>query len=253
MPSHVSSIGFPTPTMEDFEHWVMQTVEHGEEIATSSGTYYRWSPGSGAELWAQVDRGNSLIGLNPHFSGGAVMHAKITGLIKRPEDTILEGAFHAWSDPDSMEAAGYPFVFDTPDYALYQLDPLPVVVDVQLSAFAHELDAYGSEEEYYAAQTGELKYAAESFIPSGLFTAAAESTDPPKAYATFAGHVLSTSLLTNPAAGAEFHWARVRTLGGEVDVVVDPEVLTGRLVDGGIVRGSYWLSGRLLRTAASHT
>lgn len=59
--------------------------------------------------------------------------------------------------------------------------------------------------------------------------------------------MLGTSLLINPATGASFHWAKVRTLGGEVDVVADPEVLNGSLVVGGVVNGSFWLSGRLFK------
>jgi hypothetical protein len=38
----------------------------------------------------------------------------------------------------------------------------------------------------------------------------------------------------------------VRTLGGEVDMFADPDLLTGYLTKGGIVSGSFWLSGRLL-------
>lgn len=65
--------------------------------------------------------------------------------------------------------------------------------------------------------------------------------------------MLSTALLTNPATGARFLWAKVRTLGGEADVVADSEVLRGTVVEGGVVFGSFWLSGRLLEFGEGQT
>lgn len=58
-------------------------------------------------------------------------------------------AFHGWADPDdgNPESGAYPFVFDAPDYILHDAVKLPAVFDVQLAAFAHELDAYASDEE----------------------------------------------------------------------------------------------------------
>ena len=32
----------------------------------------------------------------------------------------------------------------------------------------------------------------------------------------------------------------------EVDVVIDPEVIEGTLVEGGVIQGTFWLSGRIL-------
>lgn len=46
----------------------------------------------------------------------------------------------------------------------------------------------------------------------------------------------------------EFCWAKVRTLGGEMDVVADPQILEGFLVKDGVVSGSFWLSGRILNS-----
>ena len=166
----------------------------------------------------------------------------------RLDDSILVGAFQGWAEPsgDDPESGSYPFVFDVPDYDRYHSLELPVVLGVQVAAFAHKLEAYASDEAYYAAQHREPKFAAESFIPSGLFTLGGEAMTPPQALAILTGHVLDTALLTNPATGATFHWAWVRTLGGEVDVAADPEVPTGSLVPGGVISGSFWLSGRLL-------
>lgn len=159
---------------------------------------------------------------------------------------MLDGAFYGWANPDGgiTQSGDYPLVFDAPDFDLHRSLGLPVIMDVQLAAFARELHAFKGETEYYASGWGE-SFAAESFVPSGFFEAA-DRDDPPQAYAMFAGHVVETSLLTNPVTEAEFYWAKVRALGGEVDVVADPQLLAGTLIAGGIVWGWSWRSGRLL-------
>jgi hypothetical protein len=42
--------------------------------------------------------------------------------------------------------------------------------DIQLSAFAEEIEVFDSEEDFNSSQTSELKFATQSFIPSGLFS-----------------------------------------------------------------------------------
>src|SRR5262245_33655025 len=122
------------------------------------------------------------------------------------------------------------------------------VVVVQLAAFAHELESYSSVEEFDRSQRSGLAYASKSFIPSGLFTPEGGETVPPEAYAIFAGHVLETSLIRNPVTATDFCSCHVSTLGGEVDVVADPVLLNEGLVKGGVVKGSFWLSGVVLES-----
>jgi hypothetical protein len=187
--------------------------------------------------------------MNPHFSGDAVMRVGLTRRIEHEDFSPLDGAFYGWagSSDDDPEDGIYPFVFDTPDYGLHSALPLPVVVNVQLAGFAHELQAFESEEQYRASQLEEPRFASQSFFPSGLFVPDGESDTPPQAYAFFTGRVLQTALLTNPAPGGSFCWAQVRTLGGEVDVVADPEVIRGELTKDGVIQGTFWLSGRISR------
>ncbi len=197
----------------------------------------------------QLDADGDVVGLNPHYAGHARMRVGLVARMPRPESSVLDGAFHGWADPTDgdPESGQFPFIFDVPDYELTGAVAVPSIREVQLAAFAHELQAYESEAAYNAAQTGAIKYAAESFIPAGLFGAATNEPDAtPQAHAIFTGRVLDTALVTNPATGREFCWAHVRTIGGELDMVADPDLLTGYLTKGGIVSGTFWLSGRLL-------
>lgn len=245
MPSHMSTIGFPVQTNQDFERLARQAVASGETIEAPGGSYCVWSPGGGIELWAQRDLQGQLIGLNPHFSGKARMQVGLTGRVQRPQASALDGAFYGWAGApaDEPESGEYPFVFDAPDYRAYDALQLPTVGMVQLAAFAHHLTAVKNER----AMRGWMRsMAPESCIPSGTFRPGGGTIDPPKAEVIFCGRVLETDRLINPDTQHAFYWARVRTLGGEFDVVADPAVVQGAIVKDGIVGGTCWLSGRLI-------
>jgi hypothetical protein len=119
-------------------------------------------------------------------------------------------------------------------------------VFLQLSAFAHDIKGFQSEEEYFNAQEGEMKFAVESFIPSGLFKPDGESATPPVAQAIFSGRIIDTQKRTNAYTNKAYVWAKVSVLGDEIDVVADPEIIEGEMVNGGILSGSFWLTGRIV-------
>jgi hypothetical protein len=236
----MSSIGFPFSTNEEFADLAMAASTQGEPIQVSGGTYYRWSPGAGVELWAQVDQDGKLIGLNPHFGGAARMRVGLINPIARERDSALDGAFYGWAGAtgNAPDKGQYPFAFDVPDFKGHEGLALPTIVTVQLAAFAHALQAFESDEAFQAGNT--YKMGAESCISSGTFS------KPPQSTVIFNGHVLNTAQLTNSHTEHTFYWARVRTLGGEYDVVADPEIVRGAIVQGGVIGGSAWLSGRIM-------
>lgn len=245
-----SAIGFDVQTEDAFGRAAVEAAERGEGVTVAGGTYLRWAPGAGVELWAQVDPRGAILGLNPHFAGETALTVAVVERIGRDAYGPLEGAFRVWVNPDEddLESGEFPFVFDAPEFRAHDGARLPALAEVQVAAFARELQAYASEEAYYEAQTSALKLAAESFIPSGMFDfadGAADERAAPLAEAIFGGRVLATEARVNPATGNAFRWIRVRTLGGEVDVVADPALVEGEVVEGGTVSGTFWLSGRL--------
>lgn len=248
MLTHMSTLGFPVTTEKDFRHYVYQTTEFGEKIETKHGSYTYWSLGNGVELWVQTNHHKRIIGMNPHFSGSARMWAAITARVPRYRQTILDGAFYAWAEPytDDPESGDFPFVFDLPDYDVHDDLSLPTTTSVQIAAFANELRGFENEEDYKKNAKGRMKIASEFFIPSGLFTSEGKTREQAEAQVMFSGYVRDTEMITNPITGQKFYWARVRVLSGEVDVVADPQVVQGKIVSKGIVRGTFWLSGRLV-------
>jgi hypothetical protein len=67
----------------------------------------------------------------------------------------------------------------------------------------------------------------------------------------FVGHVLAAGERINVLTGHAFYWALVETLGGAYDVMIDPELLPSVPAAGGVLSGSFWLSGRII--ARCHT
>jgi hypothetical protein len=248
MPSHFSTIGLPIQSQEEMFDLAVRMIENSYTIEVSEGSYLRWTSGSGAEIWLQVNNENSLVGMTPHFAGQSSLRVGIVERVIRPNSSPLDGAFHGWAAPsgDDPQEGHYPFVFDAPDFRRHSALQVPTIVQAQVAAFAHEINVYESEDAYNASQTGEVKFGSKSFIPSGLFTPHDGTTQPPEAYAIFTGHIVQAETKRNELTGARFYWALVDTYGGAYDVVIDPELVESEPQVGGILYGSFWLSGRIL-------
>jgi hypothetical protein len=247
MPSHLSTIGLTLATREDFIALAQRVAAIATPIPAKGGRYMRWSSDCGAELWLQVDAAGTLIGMSPHFTGKAILPVRLTQRLARPQDNALDGAFHAWAAPEGdSESGAYPFVFDSPDPAAHSDICLPTNAEVQIAAFAHQIQVYDSEKAYRDAQPKNVvHFASRSFIPSGLFKPDGGSIEPPRALAIFTGQVVEAEERCNPLTGESFYWALVDTLGGCFDVVVDRGMLPARPAAGAILSGSFWLSGRI--------
>ena len=175
------------------------------------------------------------------------MEVRVVEEISRENDSVMDGAFYCWAQPSEDEDDGvFPFVCDLPDRCTYGEIKIPQTVTLQITGFAHELSAYKNHEEFDNSQESIPKFASESFLPTGLFMPNGDRVTPPEAYALFNGHVLETSTIINQLTNKKFHWAKINTLGGEIDIVADPEILEGELTIGGVVSGTFWLSARII-------
>lgn len=247
MPNHFTTIGFSVESEDGLLELANELAETAESISVAGGTYLHWSDRSGAEMWIQVNRENELIGIAPHFAGPGRVRLRLVERIRREEDSTLDGAFLGWvqSPEDQSQGDGYPLAFDSPQFR--KLDPLrlPAIAPVQIAAFAHELSVYPTVEAFDASQAEEVRFASQSFIPSGLFTPDGKRTDPAQSYAIFAGHVKASELKQNSFTDRPFYWALVESLDATFDVVIDPEMTDDVPPVGGVMVGSYYLSGLL--------
>ena len=250
--SNLSDIGFPTKSEQDINDMISHVLELAETIRCPQGFYLKFADASGAEIWVQGNFEQELIGFNPHFAGKSRRRVGLTEAVER-ESSQLDGGFHAWANPSdkTIEPSGdYPFVFDAPDFRLNQISQFPHVCEIQLTAFAsNDFVIFAGEKEYDDSQESELKYAAKSFVPVGLFAfdAETESVDLSvvRPIGKFTGEIKEYELKTNELSGEKFYWFLIDTFGGEIDVVADTKLILSEPSIGGIVSGQFWLSGRI--------
>src|SRR5262249_7410281 len=159
----------PVASAEDLNALANRIGPIAEPLAAPGGVYFRWSDPSGAEVWLQVNANNELTGMIPHYAGRSAVQVGLTARLPAGGPSELDGSFHGWAAPsgDAPDTGSYPFVFDAPDYRLHEELSLPARKEVQIAAFAHEISAFETVAAYDASQTGDLKYASQSFIPSG--------------------------------------------------------------------------------------
>ncbi len=253
MASHLSSIGFAVDTQAEFMALAQAVATRSESLDTARGTYFRWVSASGAELWLQVDPERNFVGMNPHFTGPSRVRVKLVERLRREGETCLDGGFKGWADPDEAEPGGgaYPFVFDAPDFELHAGVLVPGVVQVQVAAFAHELEVHESPEAYDLASAAEpTRFASRSFVPAGLVQEVTGSQTA-LAQAVITGHVLAAERKHNEYSGRSFWWCLVESYGGTFDLVADPELVTVEPKVGGVVSGAFWLSGRIVPSGHS--
>lgn len=67
------------------------------------------------------------------------------------------GAFNGWACPIDEEGGAYPFVIDTPNMAMYKNIIMPQIVNFQITAFAHKVEAYADDQEFSSAQNNLLR------------------------------------------------------------------------------------------------
>jgi hypothetical protein len=190
---------------------------------------------------------SELVTLNPGFDGEGRVEVDIVADASDPDWKPFEIAISA-----RFAGEETPLVFDLADPAeAARLEPGGKVT-MEIAAFSYEPTVHPDETAYYRAQEGsQVRYAANFFIPSGLFKASVgglipDNSNLPQAYADFAGTVLKSEFRMNGVGKGRFWWALVRTYGGATfDVVIDPKTIRGELKAGSIVSGRFWLSARL--------
>ncbi len=249
--SNLSDIGFPVRGEQDVNEILMNALKHTEVVTCDRGVYLKFSDESGAELYLQGNKEQELIGFNPHFAGKSRRNVSLTESIQR-DSSELDGGFYAWAVPnESGDNGEYPFVFDVPDFRTIGGECFPELCEIQLTAFAsNDFEMSGGQNESHFAAGSEPTIASWSFVSNGL--EALEEIDETdltlaRPIATVSGEVKQFERKSNTLSGEEFCWLLVETLGGEIDIVIDPKYLTSEPQIGGIVNGTFWLSGRVLK------
>jgi hypothetical protein len=206
----------------------------------------RWSDPSGAELWIYVDESGAMKSVQPHFAGGSRITMALQERVERPEISPFDGGFIALTQSGGTNPAlggGFPVVFDAPDFPDVKDAFLTAEHDVELAAFAIELNAYDSEEALKEAQPEMKPLEIPAFIPAGLL--GMTQGDTPTAHALMVGRLLEGGKVTNQLTGQSYGKAVMETPAGPIALIVEPSLREELPEVGSILQVGAWISGRI--------
>jgi hypothetical protein len=246
MATNFSSLGFDIRSQKQMEALLLELAPQAEPVPTYvGGAYLRYATPEGCELWAQLSPTQQLVGCNPHFAGRSRFRVKVTA-VQAHGATPLDGQLIAELAEDEP---GVPIIINVPDYQQYAArlsTPTPAVV--QITGIAQELHLFATTEELSRSAFGGIASDG-AMIPTGTLMIDGEKTvrrEPPLPLALLAGRIQSISRLHNSLSRLPFYVFQVKTLGGLIDIVADPEYVVNEPSVGGIVVGAFFLSGRLI-------
>ena len=267
MASNLSTIGFVFPNPEAFRDTMLKCAgEITAQQECGTGAYGIWRSRTGAEIWFHLGRADNgeveILGLTPFFEGQSDVLLKISQPVLRDGDNSFEGALTGWVSPENGSEGSYPIQFDAVDFAAHANATWPDLRRVRLTSFARELQAFPSDAAYYAARgtpdEEHPKLSAHAFIPLGIFASAVESdgdndnnAQTPDSSALLTGTILDHRTYTNEVSGAPFVWLLVESLEATFDIVADPAIIKGELVNGGTIEAAVIMFGRLLPDTAT--
>jgi hypothetical protein len=245
MPNLFTSLGFDVHDVEEVAHLASRK---GEPLAAPSGHYLCYRVDPYIELWGQASPSGAILGCVPHYRGESRITLGVGDLIRR-SDRLLEGTVYGWVNPSGsrFDQGDYPIVVQVPDFDIFRTRvERQTAVTLQITAFASELAVYNDDAAFQAAQDPRMKLAPEAFIPVGLFADTGHLGDAPGAQAIFSGHVRVADTRANSLTGNTYYHALISTYGGVYDIVFNPAILADAPMAGAVIRGSFWLTGRLV-------
>ncbi|HUF03627.1 MAG TPA: hypothetical protein VMM38_05560 [Aridibacter sp.] len=234
--SNLSDIGFPVNTEEDVNQLLMDVLSGIQQVACPPfGFYYRFEDESGAQIFLQANPEQDLMGFNPGFRGLGTASLELIRTVER-DTSELDGAYVA-----KGTEGGPAFVFDLPDFRRVKPGPLPVSVKVELTAFATndlqllEPDAVKPAEPSLAP----LRDSEEALLGGD------PSAPPPQAHVRIEAVIATAEKRENAKSKAEFWALSAATAAGEISIVADPVLLVRDASAGDVVKGSFWLTGKI--------
>ena len=205
------------PDYDSFESLAEQVAKEGRPIRGNGVTYVFIRDESGAELWAQMDGQQQLIGMNPHYHAQTTLPVTLERHISRPENP-LDGAFFASAGPEKCSQ----FVFDLPDARLYGDRDLPQTAQLNLVGFAEVIEENDTEK------------------VDGIY-----GLDPVQARARVVGRVSASAFRINCRTGRAYLWIEVDLGFGKMEVVSLSSGWKGLPPVHTEISTEVWLSGRI--------
>lgn len=257
--SHFSAVGFPLRSQIEFERLLKMAFETGQAIPIPGGKYVVWEPGEGVQLWVKV-KDRAVLGCAPHYSGEGKLQVEVQKFYARPENSaVTDGALLGTALSAFADSPPLPLVVDMPGFEeTVSRTSLPRTVTVQATAFAREITCFPTADAFADWQSRQ-KEAPDARLESFLFPVLAERQPTSvagslvSAEARITGRVLKAQRRTNPITHQTFIALVVAIPGGSgtIDIAASPQAASGELLVGGLIQGTFWISGRIMPAASA--
>ena len=249
MASHCSDMGFDFKDVAELIDFAKNIYIKGKDIPLKNGAYRLVTIDKRIEFWIQFDKPKffqspKFLDLEFHYSSDNFIPIAFDRWIEPLQN--LSGKAIVWYLQDDKEV--FPIVVNIPNAAQYYNKlKKGEKLKMQVSCFCEELVLFATSEEFYddqkernAKNNTEATFADESFIPSGMFG----NNDNPEPTAIFNGRITAYERRINSYADNDYYYITVECQGTTFDVLADPDLVAEDPKIGGILHGSFWLSGK---------
>jgi hypothetical protein len=244
---HLAALGIGSDSQEERQNQVRRILKNSRpQSRRADSMTLRWTDPSGAELWIYVDETGAMKSVQPHFAGGTRITLELQDVLERPDISPFDGGFLGLTQIGGTNPAlgpGFPMIFDAPDFPDVKDAFLTAKHDVELAAFAVELNAYQTEEAFKEAQPEMKPLEVPAFIPAGLL--GMTRGDVPTAHALMIGRLLEGEAVTNELTGFGFYKVLMETPAGPMLLIVEPDLMEELPEKGSILQAGAWISGRI--------
>jgi hypothetical protein len=244
---HLAALGIGSGSEEERQDQVRRILGSSKPHSKRGNSMtLRWTDPSGAELWIYLDEKGAMKSVQPHFAGGTRFTLELQDLVERDDLSPFDGGFLALTKTGGTNptlGGGFPVVFDAPDFPDVKEAFLTSKHDVEIAAFAVELNAYPSEEAFKEAQPEMKPLDLPAFIPAGML--GMTQGESPTAHALMVGPLLEASEVINELTGLAFHRVLMETPAGPMTLLVEPDLMPETPEKGHILQVGAWISGRM--------
>jgi hypothetical protein len=260
--SHFEAVGFGSDSPEEMQQQIGNAIEQARpaaELGTAAKRHLWWCDPSGAALAAHLDKNGNVACITPFFAppgGGVPWNVRTTEPHEDKECLHCSGA-----DCDLLDAGGElvtrtavqwlyfrPYQEWLPRKREYPLEVVGFASTLALCASAEELEQ-AQADHFGPPSTSEpdgarapMRMADEALLPYGMFGNEGQVTQ--RARAVLTGTIQSATSRTNTLTGRRFIHARIRPLGGPIDVVAADAAVPPGVATAGLALADVWLVGR---------
>ena len=233
MPSHYSDMGFRIAGVEDIKRIMNELPEVTCKIDTSEGYYKYYVVDGCIEYWEHYNADGDMTSMDFHYNNN---HAVPVRMVRWLEDDEQEQS-NTIKVSYPSENPLFPILADVANARMHDNIKKGDDLLLQVACFAETMSLH------YASDAGYEKE--HYFIPAGASEENSDSDTP--AGASLCGTIIDYKKCQNSMDGGVYYVITIRCHDALLDIIADAEFVTKEPMKGAVVKGIFWLSGKIMR------